>query len=98
MIFPIDSHLIRFDDFCTHEPGYKRGAALEGKLLRVLKEFPFALSFHDRVAIWQTMLETDQREHDNGFHVVEKIQVRRTFIYEDAFEKLSADNGTRAAC
>lgn len=93
-IFPMESHGITFKDF--YQPSQSGSLSLlDQRLLRVLNDYPFALSFHDRVSIWHQLLHTDHVER----HITDNplgrqhIQIRRSYIYEDAYEKLSSENG-----
>lgn len=71
--------------------------AMEVRQLAVLRELPFVIHFHDRVKIFQSLIMKD-RERNQGelsnFQLGPQIHVmiRRNFIYEDAFDKLSPEN------
>lgn len=69
-------------------------SALEARQLAILREFPFAIRFHDRFRIFQSLIVKDK--HDNQGELINfqmgpqiRITVRRNFIYEDAFTSLS---------
>lgn len=67
--------------------------------MTVLKEIPFVLPFEERVVVFQGLLLNNKIEYqntDSHFMVGTSIHitVRRNYLYEDAFEKLSKDNGT----
>lgn len=69
-------------------------SALEARQLAILREFPFAIRFHDRFKIFQSLIIKDK--HDNQGELLNfqmgpqiRITVRRNFIYEDAFTSLS---------
>lgn len=95
VVFPMETHGIRFRDFYNSPIGNGTLSLLDQRLLRVLNDFPFALSFHDRVSIWHQILHTDHIEHHISDNPLGRrhIQIRRTYIYEDAYEKLSSENG-----
>ncbi|XP_059156173.1 ubiquitin-protein ligase E3C-like [Physella acuta] len=65
--------------------------------LVILTELPFVVAFLDRVKILQNLIIVDKQEHQGeltnfglGSSIV--VTIRRNFIYEDAFEKLSPEN------
>ncbi|CAG5130999.1 unnamed protein product [Candidula unifasciata] len=65
--------------------------------LVILTELPFVVSFFDRVKILQNLIIVDKQEHQGdltnfGIGPFISINIRRNFIYEDAFEKLSPEN------
>lgn len=92
-VLPLDSHLIRFDDFDS-TTSTERLSAMDIKLMRLMTEFPFLLSFHNRVTVMHRLISIDRTHrfmpYDFNAH---HIQIRRNYIYEDAFEKLSVENG-----
>lgn len=96
VVFPMETHNIRFRDFSKESGSPDSLSMLDHRLLRVLIDFPFALSFHDRVSIWHQMLNMDHMERQISDNPLgrQHIQIRRNYIYEDAFEKLSYENGT----
>ena len=56
-IFPVETHSLQFALLSTeHHPDLP---PLETKLLKILKDFPFVLSFHDRVKAWNRLLDLD---------------------------------------
>ena len=70
----------------------------EVRLATVLREMPYAISFSQRVHLFHNLVARDKEDHQGdrvnflqgkAIHV----HIRRNFIYEDAFEKLSPDNG-----
>ena len=69
----------------------------EVRLATVLRELPFTISFSQRVLLFQNLIQRDKQEYQ-GDRVnflqgpTIDILVRRNYIYEDAFEKLSVDN------
>ncbi|VVC25277.1 Hypothetical protein CINCED_3A008949 [Cinara cedri] len=67
------------------------------RILTVLKEIPFVLPFEERVVVFQGLLFNNKIEHQNtdslflvGSNI--HISIRRNYLYEDAFEKLSIEN------
>ncbi|UYV62883.1 UBE3C [Cordylochernes scorpioides] len=69
----------------------------EVRHLTVLRELPFVLPFHTRVNILQSLLDIDRQEnqHNAEFGLGPRIHlaIRRNYIYEDAYNKLSQENG-----
>ena len=69
----------------------------EVRLATVLRELPFTISFSQRVILFQNLIQRDKQEHQ-GDRVnfmqgpAIDILVRRNYIYEDAFDKLSPEN------
>ena len=69
----------------------------EVRLATVLRELPFTISFSQRVLLFQNLIQRDKQEYQgdrvNFLHGPSiDILVRRNYIYEDAFDKLSLDN------
>jgi len=69
----------------------------EVRLATVLRELPFTISFSQRVLVFQNMVHRDKQEHQGdrvnfmqGPHI--DLLVRRDYIYEDSFDKLSPEN------
>ncbi|KAF6020158.1 UBE3C [Bugula neritina] len=67
--------------------------------LIVLTELPFVIPFEERVQIFHNLIEADKENFQSGFdgfgqmsQATIDINIRRDYIYEDAFEKLSTDN------
>ncbi len=58
--------------------------------LTVLQELPFVVSFKDRVQIFENFLSYEPNYVTDRLI---KIRVRRNYLYEDAFDNLSLDNG-----
>uniref|UniRef100_A0A6G1SPZ7 HECT-type E3 ubiquitin transferase n=1 Tax=Aceria tosichella TaxID=561515 RepID=A0A6G1SPZ7_9ACAR len=73
-------------------------ASSEIKTVLILQEIPFVISFHDRVQIFHQLLRKERQIHQSdGYHfglpgTAISVQIRRNYLYEDAFEKLSFDN------
>lgn len=68
------------------------------KNITILKEIPFVIRFTDRVKILQKLIEKDKLSNYGESHhfmipgSTIDIVIRRNYLYEDAFEKLSFDN------
>ncbi|RWS07895.1 ubiquitin-protein ligase E3C-like protein [Dinothrombium tinctorium] len=66
--------------------------------ITILQEIPFVVPFHDRVKILQSLMSKDKEENIGNLHQFMvpgssiAINIRRNYIYEDAFEKLSTEN------
>ena len=70
----------------------------EVRLATVLREMPYAISFSQRVFLFQNLVARDKGDHQGDIVNFQQgkaihVHIRRNFIYEDAFEKLSPDNG-----
>ena len=85
----------------TREELEEQGPSLSINKIRnitILQEIPFVVPFHDRVKILQALMTKDKSIHTGNLHEFMipgysfTIIVRRNFIYEDAFEKLSLEN------
>lgn len=84
----------------TREELVEEGPPLSTKEVRlatVLREMPYAIAFSQRVHLFHNLVARDKEDHQGdrvnflqgkAIHV----HIRRNFIYEDAFEKLSSDN------
>ncbi|XP_062850560.1 ubiquitin-protein ligase E3C isoform X2 [Trichomycterus rosablanca] len=67
----------------------------EERHLAILTELPFVVPFEERVKIFQRLIYADKREvqGDGGpFMDGINITIRRNYIYEDAYDKLSPEN------
>lgn len=69
----------------------------EVRTLTLLREIPFVVPFNDRVIVFQSLLNHDKEEQQGewtnfmrGPYI--QIAVRRNYLYEDAFDKLSPEN------
>ncbi|XP_047531021.1 ubiquitin-protein ligase E3C [Vanessa atalanta] len=69
----------------------------ELRTVTILREIPFVVPFSTRVLIFQGLLMREKQDHwyemtnfNEGPSII--ISVRRTHLYEDAFDKLSPDN------
>lgn len=72
-------------------------SAKEVRTLTLLREIPFVVPFNDRVAVFQSLIYRDKTEQQGELtHFMQgpsiHISVRRSYLYEDAFEKLSPEN------
>jgi len=69
----------------------------EAKLAKILQTVPFMISFSQRVLMFQNLILSDKQESQGdrvnfGQGPSINIVVRRDYIYEDAFDKLSPQN------
>ncbi|PNJ31252.1 UBE3C isoform 5 [Pongo abelii] len=66
----------------------------EERQLAVLTELPFVVPFEERVKIFQRLIYADKQEVQGDGPFVDGINVtiRRNYIYEDAYDKLSPEN------
>ena len=98
--------LVHFMTFYFHEIIFPFISVEEGpplstkevRLATVLREMPYAISFSQRVFLFQNLVARDKGDHQGdivnfGQGKAIHVHIRRNFIYEDAFEKLSPDNG-----
>jgi len=90
-ICPVHVHNVSFGDFMDSTTKFTNN--IEKKMCRVLHEYPFAIPFHDRVAAWHRMIDLDKLERYMPYGAREIIQIRRTMLYEDTYDKLSLENG-----
>ncbi|XP_067007893.2 ubiquitin-protein ligase E3C [Anabrus simplex] len=69
----------------------------EVRTITILRELPFVVPFQKRVLVFQSLVIKDKMEHQGEHsHFLQgpsiQIIVRRNYLYEDAFDKLSLDN------
>ncbi|XP_015210396.1 ubiquitin-protein ligase E3C [Lepisosteus oculatus] len=66
----------------------------EERQLAILTELPFVVPFEERVKIFQRLIYADKRDvqGDGPFSDGINITIRRNYIYEDAYDKLSPEN------
>ncbi|XP_024942049.1 ubiquitin-protein ligase E3C [Cephus cinctus] len=69
----------------------------EVRTLTLLREIPFVVPFNDRVVVFQSLIYRDKLEQQSELTQFMQgpsiqIAVRRNYLYEDAFEKLSPEN------
>jgi len=61
----------------------------------VIQELPFVVPFQERVKIMQSLISFEKRMNERDFYEFLShgfaISIRRNYIYEDSFEKLSPD-------
>ncbi|OWF54780.1 ubiquitin-protein ligase E3C-like [Mizuhopecten yessoensis] len=67
------------------------------KNLVILTELPFVVTFEERFKILQKLIQTDRQEYQGEMtHFLSgpsiSVMIRRNYIYEDAFDKLSPEN------
>lgn len=66
--------------------------------ITILQEMPFLIPFTDRVQILRLLINRDKEQaHGNAHffllsHSIISVTIRRNYLYEDAFEKLSFEN------
>eukprot|EP00062_Callorhinchus_milii_P022092 gi/632979508/ref/XP_007906509.1/ PREDICTED: ubiquitin-protein ligase E3C [Callorhinchus milii] len=68
----------------------------EERHLAILTELPFVVPFEERVKIFQRLIFADKQEIQGEGPFLDGINVtiRRNYIYEDAYDKLSPENET----
>lgn len=66
----------------------------EERQLAILTELPFVVPFEERVKIFQRLIYADKQDVQGDSPFLEGINVtiRRNYIYEDAYDKLSPEN------
>nr|XP_057916398.1 ubiquitin-protein ligase E3C [Doryrhamphus excisus] len=66
----------------------------EERHLAILTELPFVVPFEERVKIFQRLIYADKRDvqGDGPFPNGIIVTIRRNYIYEDAYDKLSPEN------
>ncbi|XP_077365504.1 ubiquitin-protein ligase E3C [Festucalex cinctus] len=66
----------------------------EERHLAILTELPFVVPFEERVKIFQRLIYADKRDvqGDAPFSNGIVVTIRRNYIYEDAYDKLSPEN------
>ncbi|XP_066897843.1 ubiquitin-protein ligase E3C isoform X2 [Kogia breviceps] len=66
----------------------------EERRLAILTELPFVVPFEERVKIFQRLIYADKQEvqGDGPFLDGINVTIRRNYIYEDAYDKLSPEN------
>lgn len=77
------------------EEGQPRLSTKQMRSIIILKEIPFVVPFTKRFEVLQGLLTAEKiRNQDDGFPTGPQINVtiRRKYLYEDAFEKLSNEN------
>lgn len=72
-------------------------SATEVRTLTLLREIPFVVPFNNRVVVFQSLIYKDKAEQQGELaHFMQgpsiQISVRRNYLYEDAFDKLSPEN------
>jgi len=69
----------------------------EVRTMTILRELPFLVAFQKRVLVFQSLVLKDKIEHQGEHsHFLQgpsiQLAVRRNYLYEDAFDKLSPEN------
>ena len=81
----------------TEEEGNSMLSTREVRTLAILREIPFVFSFTDRVKMWQQWILNDKMQQQGEANFLRgpsiQVMIRRNYIYEDAFDKLSLENG-----
>lgn len=69
----------------------------EERQLAILTELPFVVPFEERVKIFQRLIYADKQEvqGDGPFLDGINVTIRRNYIYEDAYDKLSPENAAQ---
>jgi ubiquitin-protein ligase E3 C len=84
----------------AEEEGTSMLSTRDIRTLSILREVPFVFSFTDRVKMWQQWIMSDKMQQQNEANFLRgpsiQVMIRRNYIYEDAFDKLSPDNGNYA--
>ncbi|XP_037089443.1 ubiquitin-protein ligase E3C-like [Pollicipes pollicipes] len=69
------------------------------RMMLLLRQLPFVFSFPQRVQLFQELIRQDKQNSQSDLdHFMSNagtsisVNIRRNYIYEDAFEKLSPDN------
>jgi hypothetical protein len=70
----------------------------ELRLLTILQQIPFVIPFDTRVQVLNLLIQQNKSEQQQGAEFLQNgstinVRIRRDYIYEDAFEKLSPQNG-----
>ena len=70
----------------------------ELRLLIILQQIPFVIPFDTRVQVLNLLIHQNKAEQQQGAEFLQNgstinVRIRRDYIYEDAFEKLSPQNG-----
>lgn len=94
-LFIISPHFSNFTDD-EHLPPL---STIEQRSLAILQDLPFLISFNTRVLLLRELcrnsLGNEMQRMRMEFAVDNVIVIRRTHLYEDAFEKLSQQNGMK---
>lgn len=70
----------------------------ELRLLIILQQIPFVIPFDTRVQVLNALIQQNKREQQHGAEFLQSgstisVRIRRDYVYEDAFDKLSPQNG-----
>ncbi|CAF0735384.1 unnamed protein product [Didymodactylos carnosus] len=68
----------------------------ELRLFTILQQIPFVIPFPIRVQVLNLLIQQNKNEQQHGAEFLQSdsinVRIRREYIYEDAFEKLSIEN------
>ncbi len=72
----------------------------EVRLATILRDLPYVIAFSQRVVVFHNLVQKEKNEYQGDrVHYLQGpsigIVVRRNYLYEDSFEKLSPDNGKK---
>ena len=70
----------------------------ELRLLTILQQIPFVIPFDTRVQVFNLLIHQNKLDEQHGAEFLQSgstinVRIRRDYIYEDAFEQLSSQNG-----
>lgn len=87
-----------FLQFLSEEEQLPPLSTIEQRSLAILEELPFLIPFNTRVLLLRDLCrysfgDIDFQSFHNDFYNDRFIVIRRTHLYEDAFEKISSKNG-----
>ena len=96
VLYCINLYFIAFF-YYSEEEGTAMLSTREVRTLSILREIPFVFSFTDRVKMWQNWILNDRMQQQGEANFLRgpsiQVMIRRNYIYEDAFDKLSLENG-----
>lgn len=86
--------------FSTDDEHLPPLSTIEQRSLAILQELPFLIGFNTRVLLLRDWCRNSLGENDfqrlhSEFLGDNLVVIRRTHLYEDAFEKLSVKNGNK---
>lgn len=69
----------------------------ELRLLTILQQIPFVIPFDTRVQVLNLLIQQNKAEQQHGAEFLQNnstinVRIRRDYVYEDAYEKLSPQN------
>lgn len=85
--------------FCLDEDHLPPLSTIEQRSLAILQELPFLVAFNTRVLLLRDLCKYSLGENEysrlqHEFMNDNIVVIRRTHLYEDAFEKISVKSGT----